>query len=380
MKVWTEDFNLHDEVLKKIPLWVKLPNLPINWWSMTALSKIESALGNPIYADECTIGAIRISFARLLVETNITKPLPRQVKLQDPKGKEMEANATAMQQKKANKGRMIWVRTDKEGGNENKENDQTKESSVNQKTEPEQGKNEMQNKEAGWITVAGKSTARVTKAKQYEGQSVDENNGFQSLMIDQRNEEAGLNKMYKQKEVKEFVRINNKVVIALVEHRVKDLKANEIIKKIAPSWEWVSNARTKQKAIYGLHTIKDRKAMWEKLRQINSNHQGPWLAMGDYNAVLHYVGREYTWINNHTYSRINMGLVNTDWMMIMPSLKIQVLEPLISDHSPLKLMITQMHTKKSRPFRFLNCIADHPLFIQQVEMAWRREGKLERCK
>ncbi|XP_019242636.1 PREDICTED: uncharacterized protein LOC109222774 [Nicotiana attenuata] len=89
MKAWSEEFNLHDEVLKTIPLWVKLPNLPVNWWSMTTLSKIGSALGNPIYADECTTGAVRISYARLLVEMDVTKPLPRQVKLQDPKGKEM---------------------------------------------------------------------------------------------------------------------------------------------------------------------------------------------------------------------------------------------------------------------------------------------------
>ncbi|XP_019267526.1 PREDICTED: uncharacterized protein LOC109244827 [Nicotiana attenuata] len=157
--------------------------------------------------------------------------------------------------------------------------------------------------------------------------------------------------------------------------------------------------------VYGLHTIKDSKPLWDKLRRINSNQQGPWLAMGDFNAVLHVtdrqhgsevqdmevkdfkeymmdtgmnelqsVGRGYTWTNNHTYSRIDRGLVNTEWMMTMPSLKIQVLEPLISDHSPLKLMITQGHTKKSRPFRFFNCIADHPLFIQQVEKAWN-EGK-----
>ncbi|XP_019267318.1 PREDICTED: uncharacterized protein LOC109244650 [Nicotiana attenuata] len=177
MKAWSEEFNLHDEVLKTIPLWVKLPNLPVNWWSMTALSKIESALGNPIYADECMTGAVRISYARLLVEMDITKPLPGQVKLQDPKGKEMmqvveydwepkycskclkighdyAENRKPMQQqrniqqKKANKGRMIWVRADKEEGNENKEKDQTKECSGQQRTETDQGRDGMQNKEA----------------------------------------------------------------------------------------------------------------------------------------------------------------------------------------------------------------------------------------
>ncbi|XP_019267319.1 PREDICTED: uncharacterized protein LOC109244651 [Nicotiana attenuata] len=220
----------------------------------------------------------------------------------------------------------------------------------------------------------------------------------------------GMNKTYKQKEVKEFVRINNKAVIAIVEHRVKDLKANEIIKKIAPGWEWVSNARTGQKgriwvvwdpriyifdpreideqlihgqismkskpvkfgftAVYGLHTIKDRKPLWDKLRQINSNQQRPWLAMGDFNAVLHVTDRQ------HGSEVQDMKVKDfKEYMMDTGMNELQsVLEPLISDHSPLKLMITQGHTKKSRPFRFVNCIDDHPLFIQQVEKAWK-EGK-----
>lgn len=57
---------------------------------------------------------------------------------------------------------------------------------------------------------------------------------------------------------------------------------------------------------------------------------------------LQYVGRSYTWTNNHTYSRIDKGIVNADRMMIMPNMKVQILEPLVSDHSPLRLMITQV--------------------------------------
>ncbi|XP_019256828.1 PREDICTED: uncharacterized protein LOC109235244 [Nicotiana attenuata] len=526
MKAWLEEFNLHDEVLKTIPLWVKLPNLPVNWWSMTALSKIGSALGNPIYVDECTTDAVRVSYARLLVEMDITKPLPRQIKLQDPKGREMmqmveydwepkycnkclkighecTENRKPIQQKKKNKGRMAWVRVDKEEYNETKENDQKIESSEQPRIEAEQGKDGVQSKDAWWITVVGKSAARTGTAKQKEVHSIDEANTFQSLMYDHRNKIAGTSQISSQgdqgsvilggfeasppaetvsgrrlkaegsgdgqgtrketfvsrvlgkitcsQEVKEFVRINNKAIIAIVEHRVKELKAIAIIRKIAPRQEWVSNAKTGNKgriwimwdpriyifdpkemdeqfihgqvrvksrpvnfgftAVYGLHTIKDRKPLWDKLRQINSIQQGPWLVMGDFNAVLHItdrqhgsevqdmemkdfkeymmdtgmnelpsVGRDYTWTNNHTYSRIDKGLVNTEWMMIMPSMKIQVLKPLISDHSPLKLMITQGHTKKCRPFRFLNCIADHPQFIQLVQSAWKEEKETRKMQ
>ncbi|XP_016437438.1 uncharacterized protein LOC107763466 [Nicotiana tabacum] len=89
---------------------------------------------------------------------------------------------------------------------------------------------------------------------------------------------------------------------------------------------------------------------------------------------LPIVGRDYTWTNNHTYSRIDRGLVNINWMMTIPSLCIQILEPSFSDHSLLKLMISQMQRKKVSLFKFFNCIADHPQFIKGIEQVWNTTG------
>ncbi|XP_070014728.1 uncharacterized protein [Nicotiana sylvestris] len=154
MKAWTPDFNLHDEVLRTIPLWVKFPNLPLICWSMKALSKIGSALGNPVYADDYTTGTVRISYARMLIEMDITKPLPRRVKMQDPIGKTIEheisydwesthcnkclqigynCNKNTMQQPhrqayrgRRNKVKQVWQKTEKAGPKDNKyEKEQT---------------------------------------------------------------------------------------------------------------------------------------------------------------------------------------------------------------------------------------------------------------
>ncbi|XP_070040441.1 uncharacterized protein [Nicotiana tomentosiformis] len=54
VKVWEAGFDFNKEVLRMIPLWIKLPNLPLNCWSTTSLSCIGSVLGRPVYADECT--------------------------------------------------------------------------------------------------------------------------------------------------------------------------------------------------------------------------------------------------------------------------------------------------------------------------------------
>lgn len=34
-------------------------------------------------------------------------------------------------------------------------------------------------------------------------------------------------------------------------------------------------------AVYGLHTMEERKTLWDKLMYIHSTQQGPWVAMGD---------------------------------------------------------------------------------------------------
>lgn len=39
-------------------------------------------------------------------------------------------------------------------------------------------------------------------------------------------------------------------------------------------------------AVYGLHTIQDKRSLWDKFRGLTQIIQGPWLAMGDYNSIL----------------------------------------------------------------------------------------------
>lgn len=45
IKAWAANFNFNSEILKTIPLWVKLLNLPLNYWEMETLSRIGMLLG-----------------------------------------------------------------------------------------------------------------------------------------------------------------------------------------------------------------------------------------------------------------------------------------------------------------------------------------------
>lgn len=70
-----------------VPICVRPPNLPLNCWSEDSSSRIGSLIGVPLYADECTSKSLRVSFARILVEMDVTKEIKKIVKIVDPNGK-----------------------------------------------------------------------------------------------------------------------------------------------------------------------------------------------------------------------------------------------------------------------------------------------------
>ncbi|XP_021837529.1 uncharacterized protein [Spinacia oleracea] len=87
IKPWVANFNFYEEVLKVIPMWVKFPNLPLNCWGSDSISRISSLLGVPLFADGCTTRQERVSFARVLIEMDVTNPLPDHVWIEDTTGK-----------------------------------------------------------------------------------------------------------------------------------------------------------------------------------------------------------------------------------------------------------------------------------------------------
>lgn len=90
IKMWTPDFDFATKMLRAIPLWVKFPSIPLNFWSVESLSRISSGLGAPLYTEERTTRLERISYARLLVEMDITRSLPNTLLVLDPNGKKCE--------------------------------------------------------------------------------------------------------------------------------------------------------------------------------------------------------------------------------------------------------------------------------------------------
>ncbi|KAK3189362.1 hypothetical protein Dsin_028923 [Dipteronia sinensis] len=65
LKKWHPKLILSKDSYSKIPVWVKLFNIPHEYWNEEGLSHIASAVGKPLYVDSLTESMKRISFARV---------------------------------------------------------------------------------------------------------------------------------------------------------------------------------------------------------------------------------------------------------------------------------------------------------------------------
>ncbi|XP_060190886.1 uncharacterized protein LOC132620215 [Lycium barbarum] len=136
----------------------------------------------------------------------------------------------------------------------------------------------------------------------------------------------GINKRYKQKELKQYL-LNKRIKLAgIVETRVKEQNMANRLNKIAPRWSSYANYQEavngriwflwdpnwyevslKHKTtqmmhchvrdrttdnhflitvIYGFNTLEQRKSLWEDLKGVNQGINQPWILAGDFNAVM----------------------------------------------------------------------------------------------
>lgn len=93
VKQCTVNFDFKEEIMRVIPVWVRLPNLPLHCWGVESLSRIVSAIGVPIIADECTANQLKVSFARVLVEIDITQDFVKDIRVRDNNGHEFTQRA-----------------------------------------------------------------------------------------------------------------------------------------------------------------------------------------------------------------------------------------------------------------------------------------------
>lgn len=90
LKCMPSCFDFDDHELLHIPLWITFPGLPLECWNAKVLSKIASKVGTPITTDEMTESKKRVSYARILVEVDVSKELTKIVPLRMPNGRDRD--------------------------------------------------------------------------------------------------------------------------------------------------------------------------------------------------------------------------------------------------------------------------------------------------
>ncbi|KAK4375696.1 hypothetical protein RND71_006373 [Anisodus tanguticus] len=74
-------FTFDRQEICTIPIWVRLPSLPLELWNEMALSRILSRIGRPIGTDKLTNDKGQASYARALVEIDLSKEVVHSVEL-----------------------------------------------------------------------------------------------------------------------------------------------------------------------------------------------------------------------------------------------------------------------------------------------------------
>ncbi|XP_077232003.1 uncharacterized protein LOC143865668 [Tasmannia lanceolata] len=86
IKRWTPKGLLDQGKITRVPIWIKFPGLPLEFWNQNGISKIASLIGTPLYMDSLTAECTRLNFARLCVEIQIGAKLPDSVIIETPEG------------------------------------------------------------------------------------------------------------------------------------------------------------------------------------------------------------------------------------------------------------------------------------------------------
>lgn len=78
---WFPGFDANTMVVLKMPVWVRLHNLPIHLWNQQVLTGIGNTIGRYIKMDTQRIEERIFTFARICVEVDLSKCLPDQIQL-----------------------------------------------------------------------------------------------------------------------------------------------------------------------------------------------------------------------------------------------------------------------------------------------------------
>ncbi|XP_028190711.1 uncharacterized protein LOC114376680 [Glycine soja] len=392
LKVMPAFFDFGNEELSKIPVWVKLRNLPLELWNPQALGKILSKIGSPIRSDHLTASKGSISFARALVEVDASLELIDEVRFRLPTGKtfvqkiEYENRPSFCTHCKMIGHRLTNCKTI----TANKPILITACPTLDQ---PQVGDSAM----PPHTNTAGPSdnpkNVQTNLSVPPHRKHVLVANHVPVLQNSSDLKETG----------------NTELDDPIEEGFVQDKIHLSVLESNAQLIHCAIDCKTTAKRfqvsfIYGLHSIMARRSLWINLNSINANMNCPWLLIGDFNSILsptdRFNGAElnayelqdfvdcysdlglgsinthgplYMWTNGRVWRKLDRALCNQVWFNSFGNSACEVMEFIsISDHTPLVVTTELVVPRGNSPFKFNNLIVDDPNFLRIVADGWKQ--------
>ena len=79
LRPWVPNFRASEASVSSVAVWVRLPELPVEYYHKDSLFRIRSGLGSVLCVDFNIAAGTRGRFARLCIQIDIDKPLTRTV-------------------------------------------------------------------------------------------------------------------------------------------------------------------------------------------------------------------------------------------------------------------------------------------------------------
>ncbi|KAF5208302.1 hypothetical protein FRX31_002109 [Thalictrum thalictroides] len=81
IRPWTREVELSRGMIKSVPVRVKMSKVPKDFWNPKGFSFLGSAIGKPLFMDKTTEKSSMLTFARICVEVEPMKELPKSIPL-----------------------------------------------------------------------------------------------------------------------------------------------------------------------------------------------------------------------------------------------------------------------------------------------------------
>ncbi|XP_058775694.1 uncharacterized protein LOC131649972 [Vicia villosa] len=382
LKEWRPDYNVKEDMLRTLPIWVTLPKFPLHLWGPRSLNKIGSMIGIPLVTDECRAHKLRVSYARILVEVDITRKLIHEITIKDLEGRKIRQP-------------------------------------IEYEWRPK------------FCEKCQKGARGFERPPSYHRKC----NMIISWNV------RGLNKSGKLREISSRILELKPGICILIETRVKNNKAINVRNKLNLPGKYIddypnhTNGRiwivwndenmdsrfihsSSQHIHCGVYNTKDnfkywrttvyahnqldlRRTLWNTI--VTLHHTGPWYVIEDYNNVLtaqdriggnlvreaeyedlhnmmentglgemDSIGDFFTWTNkqssNPIYSKLDRILANVEWFHRHSEATLHILPPNVSDHAP-KQMIT------GKMFKFNNHLTEMDGYEETVRNRWNEPAR-----